>query len=183
MTVSHAVVAMPRLVDHASRASANVSSIESLDRPFASEYKMNHWIDHRRSGVLLHISSLPGPFPGGVLGEEARAFIDIIADAGFSVWQFLPLGPTHGHGSPMNRSLLLPATRVPRSARLPSRGWLSKESCQATIEGGLSTRDSPVRGRRWILVSGCRRCVLGEEVDAFLRQNATGWMTMPSLWH
>ena len=62
--------------------------------------QLNHWIDRRRSGVLLHISSLPGPFQRGVLGEEARAFIDTIADAGFSVWQFLPLGPTHGHGSP-----------------------------------------------------------------------------------
>lgn len=58
------------------------------------------WIDRRRSAVLLHISSLPGPFHKGVLGSEARTFIDRIDKAGFSVWQFLPLGPTHGHGSP-----------------------------------------------------------------------------------
>jgi 4-alpha-glucanotransferase len=50
--------------------------------------------------VLLHISSLPGPFPIGVLGSEAHRFIDTLAAAGFSVWQFLPVGPTHGHGSP-----------------------------------------------------------------------------------
>jgi 4-alpha-glucanotransferase len=50
--------------------------------------------------VLLHISSLPGPFHQGVLGDEAHDFIDQLSDAGFSVWQFLPLGPTHGHGSP-----------------------------------------------------------------------------------
>jgi 4-alpha-glucanotransferase len=50
--------------------------------------------------VLLHISSLPGPFRQGVLGAEALAFIDDLRSAGFSVWQFLPLGPTHGHGSP-----------------------------------------------------------------------------------
>jgi 4-alpha-glucanotransferase len=58
------------------------------------------WIDRRRAAVLLHISSLPGPFRQGVLGPEAMAFIDDICSAGFSVWQFLPLGPTHGHGSP-----------------------------------------------------------------------------------
>jgi len=58
------------------------------------------WIDRRRSAVLLHITSLPGPFHKGVLGEEARSFIDDLAAGGFSVWQFLPLGPTHGHGSP-----------------------------------------------------------------------------------
>ncbi len=61
---------------------------------------MNNWIDHRRSAVLLHITSLPGPFHKGVLGEEARSFIDSLVAGGFSVWQFLPLGPTHGHGSP-----------------------------------------------------------------------------------
>jgi len=61
---------------------------------------MNHWIDRRRSAVLLHITSLPGPFHKGVLGQEARLFIDHLIDGGFTVWQFLPLGPTHGHGSP-----------------------------------------------------------------------------------
>jgi len=61
---------------------------------------MNQWIDRRRSAVLLHITSLPGPFHKGVLGEEARSFINDLIASGFSVWQFLPLGPTHGHGSP-----------------------------------------------------------------------------------
>ncbi len=61
---------------------------------------MSGWIDRRRSAVLLHITSLPGPFHKGVLGAEAKTFIDDLANAGFSVWQFLPLGPTHGHGSP-----------------------------------------------------------------------------------
>ncbi|MDQ6959854.1 MAG: 4-alpha-glucanotransferase [Mariprofundaceae bacterium] len=61
---------------------------------------MNPWIKRRRAGVLLHITSLPGPQTCGVLGEEARWFVDALCDGGFSVWQFLPLGPTHGHGSP-----------------------------------------------------------------------------------
>ena len=61
---------------------------------------MSTWLDRRRAAVLLHISSLPGPFPSGVLGREAHRFIDDLSSAGFSVWQFLPLGPTHGHGSP-----------------------------------------------------------------------------------
>ncbi len=61
---------------------------------------MSGWIDRRRSAVLLHITSLPGPFHKGVLGQEACSFIDDLVSGGFSVWQFLPLGPTHGHGSP-----------------------------------------------------------------------------------
>jgi len=60
----------------------------------------SQWIDRRSSAVLLHITSLPGPFHKGVLGIEAQQFIDSIAAGGFHVWQFLPLGPTHGHGSP-----------------------------------------------------------------------------------
>jgi 4-alpha-glucanotransferase len=51
--------------------------------------------DRRRSGVLLHLSSLENG-----LGRGGRAFVDWIADAGFTVWQFLPLGPTGKDGSP-----------------------------------------------------------------------------------
>jgi 4-alpha-glucanotransferase len=51
----------------------------------------------RSSGVLMHPSSLPGRFGIGDLGPEARAFLDFLADAGQSVWQVLPLGPT-GYG-------------------------------------------------------------------------------------
>jgi len=61
---------------------------------------MTSWLNRRRAGVLLHITSLPGPQKNGTLGSEAHAFIDSICKGGFSVWQFLPLGPTHGHGSP-----------------------------------------------------------------------------------
>jgi 4-alpha-glucanotransferase len=52
----------------------------------------------RRAGVLLHPTALPGP--GGSLGPSARAFIDWLARAGFSVWQVLPLGPTGADRSP-----------------------------------------------------------------------------------
>jgi 4-alpha-glucanotransferase len=51
----------------------------------------------RRSGLLLHPTSLPGPHGIGDLGPEARAFVDFLKDAGQSVWQVLPLGPT-GYG-------------------------------------------------------------------------------------
>ena len=56
--------------------------------------------DRRRSGVLLHPSSLLSDSRPGALGDAARQFIDWLADAGFSVWQVLPLGPTGADGSP-----------------------------------------------------------------------------------
>jgi len=51
----------------------------------------------RSSGILLHPTSLPGPFGVGDLGPEARRFVDYLASAGQSLWQVLPLGPT-GYG-------------------------------------------------------------------------------------
>jgi 4-alpha-glucanotransferase len=65
-------------------------------------------LDTRRAGVLLHITSLPaeGPSPGpasGDLGTAAYRFVDFLARAGCSVWQVLPLVPTHEEdGSPYN---------------------------------------------------------------------------------
>lgn len=51
----------------------------------------------RRSGILLHPSSLPGTQPIGTLGQEAYDFVDWLVAAGQSVWQILPLGPP-GYG-------------------------------------------------------------------------------------
>jgi 4-alpha-glucanotransferase len=51
----------------------------------------------RRSGVLLHPTSLPGPHGIGDLGHAAHAFVDLLAAAGQTVWQVLPLAPT-GYG-------------------------------------------------------------------------------------
>jgi 4-alpha-glucanotransferase len=48
----------------------------------------------RRSGILLHISSLPSPFGIGDFGGCAYRFADFLADAGQSIWQVLPLTPT-----------------------------------------------------------------------------------------
>jgi 4-alpha-glucanotransferase len=72
--------------------------------------------DARRAGVLLHVTSLPAPsgdpatgtgigtgIGTGDLGDAAYAFVDFLAAAGCSVWQVLPLVPTHENdGSPYN---------------------------------------------------------------------------------
>ena len=51
----------------------------------------------RGSGVLMHITSLPGPYGVGTMGKHAFAFIDFLKKAGQSYWQILPLTPT-GYG-------------------------------------------------------------------------------------
>jgi len=51
----------------------------------------------RASGVLLHVTSLPGPHGNGDLGAEAHAFADVLARSGQRWWQMLPVGPA-GYG-------------------------------------------------------------------------------------
>lgn len=51
----------------------------------------------RSSGVLLHPTSLPGPYGIGDIGPEAHRFVDQLVSAKQGLWQVLPLGPT-GYG-------------------------------------------------------------------------------------
>ena len=54
----------------------------------------------RASGILLPVSSLPGPYGIGCFSRHAYAFVDWLADAGQTFWQILPLGPTGFGDSP-----------------------------------------------------------------------------------
>ena len=58
----------------------------------------------RKSGVLMHLSSLPGSTGIGTMGKPARDFVDFLAQAGQSYWQLLPIGPT-GYGNSPYQSL------------------------------------------------------------------------------
>ena len=51
----------------------------------------------RESGILMHITSLPGAYGVGTMGKQAFAFVDFLEEAGQSYWQILPLTPT-GYG-------------------------------------------------------------------------------------
>ena len=51
----------------------------------------------RESGILMPVSSLPGPYGIGCFGAEALKFVDFLAAAGQHIWQLLPLSPT-GYG-------------------------------------------------------------------------------------
>src|SRR5215204_4346861 len=51
----------------------------------------------RASGILLHPTSLPGPYGIGDLGSQALTFVDFLVRTKQTYWQILPLGPT-GYG-------------------------------------------------------------------------------------
>lgn len=54
----------------------------------------------KEAGILLHISSLPNKYGIGSLGKSAYDFVDFLNEAGQSIWQILPIGPTSYGDSP-----------------------------------------------------------------------------------
>jgi len=78
-------------------------------------------LDRRRAGALLHPTSLPS----GDFGADAWRFVDFLAECGLSVWQMLPLGPTHEDRSPYH-ALSVHAFNplLINSTRLAEWGWI-----------------------------------------------------------
>ena len=54
----------------------------------------------RNSGVLMHITSLPGKYGIGSLGQVAYDFVDFLVETKQTYWQILPLTTTSYGDSP-----------------------------------------------------------------------------------
>ena len=79
----------------------------------------------RKSGILLHPTSLPGEWGIGDLGPSAYRFIDFLADGGQQVWQILPLGPPGQGNSPYQAYSSIAGNPLLISLEaLVSQGWL-----------------------------------------------------------
>ena len=94
----------------------------------------------RRSGILMHISSLPGPGGIGSLGKEAYAFADFLKASGMAVWQVLPLGPTGYGESPYQSSSVFAGNPM-----LISCAALREAGLVAYDDGEEFTPDDPER--------------------------------------
>eukprot|EP00882_Tetradesmus_deserticola_P006821 GHRQ01007183.1.p1 GENE.GHRQ01007183.1~~GHRQ01007183.1.p1 ORF type:complete len:567 (+),score=225.75 GHRQ01007183.1:276-1976(+) len=86
-----------RVVRCRADAAAAAAPTPKLGAPLGPAYgedgNMPDWHKGRRAGVILHPTSLPGPYGIGELGQEAFRFIDWLHSAGMQVWQVLPLVP------------------------------------------------------------------------------------------
>jgi len=88
----------------------------------------------RRTGILLHPTSLPSANEHGDLGHDAYRFIEFLAASGVTVWQVLPLGPTHADGSPYQcLSVHAGNPQLICLDWLVDRGWLAKKSVPAKL--------------------------------------------------
>ncbi len=87
---------------------------------------MSHSVLARRSsGVLLHLTSLPGRHGSGDLGVSSRHFLDWLVSAGQSLWQILPLTPPGaGHSPYQSPSAFAGNPWLVDLDELVERGWL-----------------------------------------------------------
>jgi len=93
--------------------------------------KLHNPFKDRRSGILLHPTSLPGPWKSGDLSHNAYRFVEFLAAAGQSVWQMMPLGITHDDGSPYQcLSTHAGNTLLISLDWLTDRGWLEPDVWQ-----------------------------------------------------
>ncbi|MBF0255282.1 MAG: 4-alpha-glucanotransferase [Gammaproteobacteria bacterium] len=87
----------------------------------------------RQAGVLLHITSLPGG-EDSCLGAQAFRFVDFLADAGFGVWQVLPINPVGMDGSPyQTTSAFAGNPEMIDLADIYQQGWLEPVKDDAPI--------------------------------------------------
>ncbi|MCA1804983.1 MAG: 4-alpha-glucanotransferase [Xanthomonadaceae bacterium] len=89
---------------------------------------MSQVLGGRRAGLLLHPTSLPGAREQGDLGPEAYRFVEFLARSGLSVWQTLPLGPTHEDSSPYQcLSVHAGNPRLINPELLVEWGWMAEK--------------------------------------------------------
>lgn len=133
----------------------------------------------RECGVLMHITSLPGPYGVGTMGKRAFEFVDFLADAGQSWWQILPLSPTGYGDSPYQSASayagnpylidldLLKAQGLVTQQELSSFRWCHSEE---KVDYGLLYEN------RWKVLRLCYgRFAGGEDFEEFCRENES-WL-------
>ena len=129
----------------------------------------------RSSGILMHITSLPGPYGVGTMGKQAFEFVDFLKEAGQRCWQILPLTPT-GYGDSPYQSCstfagnhylidldLLVEQGLLKEEELSGIRWNRKAD---RVDFGLL-----YRSRLKVLRMAFSRFEGSENLDAFCREN------------
>lgn len=129
----------------------------------------------RESGILMHITSLPGPYGIGTMGKTAYAFVDFLEAAGQSYWQILPLTPT-GYGDSPYQSFSACAGNhyLIDLDTLAEEGLLQKQEIETVCWGedpGRVDFGTMYRERNKVLKLAYNRFVPDETYRAFVAAN------------
>ena len=137
-------------------------------------------LNQRASGVLLHITSLPGPHGIGDLGPAAYHFVDWLKSAGQRLWQLLPMTPVGPGNSPYQSvSAFAGSPLMVALEPLVERGWLAPveppafDAMQVDFE-----RVAPWRMQQ------LRAAAAGFEVRASVaeKQSLADWCAIEAAW-
>ncbi len=129
----------------------------------------------RSSGILMHITSLPGPYGVGTMGKHAYDFVDFLADAGQTRWQILPLTPTGYGDSPYQSCSAFAGNHYLIDLdTLIDQGLLERQEaadidwCQQETKADFGKL---YRNRLRVLRLAYRRFQGGADFDRFCREN------------
>ena len=133
----------------------------------------------RSSGVLMHITSLPGPYGVGTMGRQAYEFVDFLKAAGQKYWQMLPLNPT-GYGDSPYQSCSAYAGNpyLIDLELLVEEGLLSYGELDGFYWGADETRvdfGAQYQNREQVLRLAHSRFEENDEYEAFCRDNSA-WL-------
>lgn len=137
----------------------------------------------RRSGILLHVTSLPSPYPVGDLGPAAHEFAGFLARAKQGIWQVLPLNPTdgaHGNSPYTSVSAFAGNTLLVSPELLVEEGLVSREDAPAPSAPGARCDFAAAAAlKRSLVDAALRRHRAGgrlkAELEGFAAINA-GWL-------
>lgn len=137
----------------------------------------------RSSGVLLHPTSLPGPFGIGDLGPAAYQWVETLAAMRQSWWQILPLGPTGAGDSPYqsfsafagNVDLLSPEL-LERDGLVTSRMWAGKSFPEGRVDyPAVTPFKAALLREAWNAFRGGSAGELKAEFEAFVARESS-WL-------
>ena len=102
-------------------------------------------LHQRQAGVLLHVTSLPGPNGIGDFGPDAYSFVDWLQSAGQSLWQWLPTTPIGPGDSPYQSvSAFAGSPLMVALEPLVAAGWLQAPQAPETGFDALRVNFSTV---------------------------------------
>ncbi|HJU51757.1 MAG TPA: 4-alpha-glucanotransferase, partial [Acidimicrobiia bacterium] len=133
----------------------------------------------RHSGVLAHVSSLPTTQGIGTIGEAARQFVGVLAEAGQRYWQMLPVGPTGYQDSPYQS----PSTHAGNPLLidlddLVAEGWLRSGEVEPLYElpRGRVDFGALIPRKRQLLFTAANRFLLADGAPGYASFRQTPWL-------
>ena len=139
----------------------------------------------RESGILMHITSLPGPYGIGTMGKNAFEFVDFLKKAGQKIWQILPLSPTGYGDSPYQSCSAFAGNHYLIDLEtLMEKGLLEKSEAESFFWGENEEKtdfNAIYQSRAKVLRLAYNRFVPDAEYEKFVAENEN-WLSEYALF-